>query len=79
MSGYTLPERLRSIRLVYGLTQSEVAEGIGISRHQYCLIENGRVLLSVDLLRRICRFYKISSDYILNLSEDANDKDFKKA
>jgi transcriptional regulator with XRE-family HTH domain len=41
MSDPSLTTPLRKLRLVLGLKQSEVAEGIGLQRPNYCKIELG--------------------------------------
>ena len=67
-------QRLRDIREDRDLTQAEVAKLINKSQQGYNHIETGRAELKIDDLIRLCKFYKVSSDYIIGLT---NKKDIK--
>lgn len=67
--------KLRELRKAYGLTQSEVAFKLGISKRHYLRIENGYTLLTVKLLVSLCRLYRVSSDYVLGLNEVSYDSE----
>ena len=70
--------KIRGLRLTYGLTQTEVAARLGISTRKYLRIENGYIALSLTDLVAICKLYRVSSDFILDISEDAIETDVKK-
>lgn len=63
-------ERLREIREEKELTQQIVANSIGIKREQYRRYENGINLLPITHLISLAKFYQVSSDYILGLTDD---------
>lgn len=46
------------------LSQAEVAEILGMSQQGYSHIENGRAELKIDKLIKLCKFYKVSADYL---------------
>ncbi len=62
--------RLRHIREDRDLTQAEVGKVIEKSQQGYNHIETGRAELKIDDLIRLCRFYNLSSDYIIGLSDN---------
>lgn len=60
-------QRLREIREDRDLSQAEVGKVISKSQQGYSHIENGRAELKIDDLILLCRFYKLSADYIIGL------------
>lgn len=60
-------QRLREIREDRDLSQAEVGKIIHKSQQGYSHIENGRAELKIDDLILLCRFYKLSADYIIGL------------
>ena len=61
--------RLRNIREDRDLTQREVAKIINKSQQGYSHIEEGRAELKIDDLKKLCAFYKVSSDYLIGFSD----------
>ena len=61
--------RMRALREDRDLTQREVAKIINKSQQGYSHIEDGRAELKIDDLIRLCRFYGVSSDYFIGLTE----------
>ncbi len=57
--------RMRELRLMFGLTQKQFAESLGMSREGYQKIERGENNLSLDVLESMKKVYGISSDYLL--------------
>lgn len=62
-------KRLRDLREDKDLKQDDIARILKITRQQYQLYESGKRKLPIDLLTELCKFYNISADYILGLSE----------
>ena len=62
-------ERLRAVREDRDLTQAEVGRLINKSQQGYSHIESGRAELKIDDLITLCRFYNLSSDYMIGLSD----------
>ena len=60
--------RLRNIREDRDLTQAEVGEILNKSQQGYNHIEAGRAELKIDDLVKLCRYYNLSADYIIGLS-----------
>ena len=62
--------RLRQIREDRDLTQNEIAKILNKSQQGYNHIEMGRAELKIDDLKLLCRFYNLSSDYLIGLSDE---------
>lgn len=62
--------RLRDIREDRDLTQAELGKLLNKSQQGYNHIEAGRAELKIDDLVKLCRFYNLSADYIIGLTDD---------
>ena len=65
-------ERIRELRedLPVKKSQSEVAKDLKITQRKLSYIETGKTEPSLEDLLRICKYYGVSSDYILGLTEN---------
>ena len=63
-------ERLKSLREDNDYTQTEIGKLINKSQQGYNHIETGRAELKIDDLAILCKFYKVSADYIIGLTND---------
>jgi len=62
--------RMRNLREDRDLTQRDVAKIINKSQQGYSHIEEGRAELKIEDLIRLCRFYGVSSDYFIGLTDE---------
>lgn len=60
--------RIRNIREDRDLTQAEIGKILNKSQQGYNHIEAGRAELKIDDLVKLCRFYNLSADYIIGLT-----------
>ena len=60
---------MRNLREDRDLTQREVGKVINKSQPGYSHIEDGRAELKIDDLIKLCRFYGVSADYFIGLSD----------
>lgn len=60
--------RMRNLREDNDLTQKEVGAIINKSQQGYSHIEDGRAELKIEDLIRLCKFYNVSADYFIGLS-----------
>ena len=60
--------RLRNVREDRDLTQAEIGELLNKSQQGYNHIEAGRAELKIDDLIKLCRFYNLSADYMIGLT-----------
>ena len=63
-------ERLRNVREDRDFTQAEIGKLLNKSQQGYNHIESGRVELKIEDLVTLCRFYDLSADYIIGLSNN---------
>ena len=61
--------RMRALREDRDLTQKEVGAVINKSQQGYSHIEDGRAELKIDDMIKLCRFYKVSADYFIGLTD----------
>ena len=61
--------RMRNLREDRDLTQKEVGAIINKSQQGYSHIEDGRAELKIEDLITLCKYYKVSSDYFIGISE----------
>ena len=61
--------RMRNLREYRDLTQREVAVVINKSQQGYSHIEDGRAELKIEDLIKLCKFYGVSADYFIGISE----------
>lgn len=63
-------QKMKEIRKDADKSQQDIAEYLNITRQQYQLYESGKRYIPVDLLTEFCKFFHVSSDYILGLEPD---------
>ena len=63
-------KRLKSLREDNDYTQEKVGEVIHKSQQGYNHIEAGRAELKIEDLVVLCKFYNVSADYIIGLSDE---------
>lgn len=61
--------RLKQLREERRITQAEIAKELHIRQNTYSQYENGLRQLPIDALISLAKFYKVSTDYILELTE----------
>ena len=61
-------QRMRDIREDRDLTQAELGNLLNKSQQGYNHIETGRAELKIDDLIKLCKFYNLSADYIIGLT-----------
>lgn len=62
-------KRLRDLREDRDLTQAEVGKVLQKSQQGYNHIEAGKAELKIDDLIKLCRFYDVSADYLIGLTD----------
>ena len=63
--------RIRDIRIDRGLTQEQVAKILNVKQNTYSQYETGQRQLPVDTLIKLALFFNTSTDYILELTDEA--------
>lgn len=62
-------KKLRELREDNDLKQSDIAQILSMTQSNYSFIENGVAELKANELKKLCLFYKVSADYILDLPQ----------
>ena len=62
-------ERLKDMREDNDLTQNDIAELLKTIRQQVSKWENGTQMMGVDKYIVLARYYNISADYLLGLTD----------
>ena len=68
----TYTQIIRDLREDHDKTQTEIAEYLGISQTMYARYERSANELPIRHLIALCKYYGVSSDYILGLSKKKN-------
>ncbi len=67
-------EALRLVRVRKGLSQSDVADKIGISQNAYSKIERGVTTLTIDRIRQLSTILEVDTDELLGLDDNFNNQ-----
>ena len=62
--------RIRDLREDKDLTQKQVAQMLNCSQQMYSNYELGQRDIPTDILIKLSAFYKVSTDYILGISDN---------
>ena len=62
-------QTLITLRKKKGLTQTQLAQALGVTRNVVCDIEIGRMHMNEEILAKIAIFFKVSADMILGLEQ----------
>ena len=66
---YKLPQRIRELREDNDLTQQQIANFLKTSQTVYSRYERNERDLPITMLYELAKFYKVSSDYILGITD----------
>ena len=62
-------ERIRNLREDRDLTQSELGAQVNMTQRKISYIERGKYEPSIDDIVSLCKFFNVSSDYLLGLND----------
>lgn len=65
----TYAQKLKKLRLDKGCTQADIANILKTSQQYYGKYENGIRPLTVEHLITLCKFYRVSADWLLGIDE----------
>lgn len=71
-------QRIKDLREDKDLTQKEIAEKLGLHTTQYQRYERAETTIPADIIVDIAKFYKVSTDYILELTKTNKSRNRKK-
>lgn len=62
-----LSKKLKELRLERGLTLKQVSSALNLTLSAYSNYEQGIREPSVETIKRICKYFDVSADYLLGL------------
>ena len=62
-------ERLQHLRVDNDLYQKDIAKLLDVNQQTYSAWESGNKIIPLKRLNKICNYFNISMDYVLNLSD----------
>lgn len=72
----TIAEKIKSLRVEKGLTQKQLAQQIGFAQSVICDWENEKVEPTSKAIIALCKYFEISSDYLLGLENEDGSKNY---
>ena len=63
-------ERIKSVREDRDLTQAQIGKVLNKSQQGYNHIETGRAELKIEDLILLCKYYDLSADYLIGLTDE---------
>ena len=63
-------QRLENLRIDNDCTQAEIANFLGCQREVYRRYEKGTRQIPVDMLIQLSKFYNVSIDYLVGLTNE---------
>ncbi len=68
-----LGDRIRYLRENAGLKQKEMARKFSISENAWSQYENNKRTPDLETIKNIAKFFNVSIDYLMNLTDEAYD------
>jgi transcriptional regulator with XRE-family HTH domain len=65
-------QRLKDLRIQRGLSLNQLAKDIGVTAQSLSLYENSKRTINIDLLNDIAKYFNVSADYLIGLSDVAS-------
>lgn len=62
-------ERMRELRQDHDLSQETIAKMLGVAQTTYSQYELDKRPMPIDYLVALCKFYNVSADYMLGLTD----------
>lgn len=62
--------RLKELRTEKGLTLKQLSSSLGMPLMTYANYEHGDREPSLDTIRALCRFFDVTADYLLGLTDN---------
>ena len=64
-----LGDKIKELRLAFNMSQVELSQKLGVTKQCVSNWENDNIVPSVDMLINISKFFKVTTDYLLELTD----------
>ena len=71
------PNRLKELRKEKNLTQLQLAEDIKTTDDSIYSWEKGRSEPSIEMIHTLCKYFNVTSDYLLGIEDETGSKNIK--
>ena len=65
-----LNQQIRTLRLVRGMSQVELARRLGVTKQSVSNWENDNIQPSIEMLKKLADIFSVSTDYLLGLEKE---------
>ena len=65
-----LNHQIRTLRLVRGMSQVELARRLGVTKQSVSKWENDNIQPSIEMLKKLADIFSVSTDYLLGLEKE---------
>ena len=65
-----LNHQIRTLRLVRGMSQVELARRLGVTKQSVSNWENDNIQTSIEMLKKLADIFSVSTDYLLGLEKE---------
>lgn len=62
--------RIKDLREDKDLTQSTLANYLNMKQNSYSYLENEKITIDIEYIIKLAKFYNVSTDYILKLTDN---------
>ena len=66
-------KRIEDLRIDNDKTQQEIADFLGCQREVYRRYEKGTRTMPIDFLIKLAKYYSVSLDYLVGISDEKSD------
>ena len=70
----TFGEKIRNLREDANLTQEQLGKQVNMTQRKVSYIEHNQYEPSIEDIKALCSFFKVSSDYLIGLSNNPEKK-----
>ena len=64
---FTFGEKIKILRENLNINQTELGKAVNMTQRKVSYIERGKYEPSIDDIVAFCKFFKVSSDYLLSI------------
>ena len=65
----TFGEKIRLLREEKELNQTQLGQAVNMTQRKISYLENGKYEPSLEDIKMLCRFFRVSADYLLGFSK----------